>query len=326
MKSELIDHLTELTEEEQYILVQENSSRALYAKPGRFIIERRRMSSLSFGESTAPVCLRPHPRFRGFPIHSHDYIEIMYVCNGSITHVFDGQEVRLETDDLIILGKDTRHSILAAGREDIGINLIVSTDLFETLFHSLRKNSRLGAGRLESLLKRDGEPYCVFHGRESLAVRNLMESTISLVVREKNTDGYLLQQSLGLLLGYLAVMTDRDGASEGREEVLRRRLRNYLRTSYSTATLTEAAQMTGLSAPYLSRLTVRLFGKSFKELLMEERFSAACELLTTTGMPIGDIINHVGYENSSYFHKEFKARFGVTPKEYRKRGQRGNEE
>ena len=37
-------------------------------------------------------------------------------------------------------------------------------------------------------------------------------------------------------------------------------------------------------------------------------------------MPIGEIILRVGYENSSYFHKEFKRRFGVTPKEYRRSG------
>ena len=319
MKAEILERLSLLTEEEQYILIPEHSSRPLYAKPGRFLIERRRISHLSLGEATAAVSIRPHPRFREFPVHSHDYIEIMYVCSGSITHVFGSREVRLETDDLIVLGKDTRHSIRAAGKEDIGINLIISTDLFESLCQTMRQNSRLSGKQFERLLGRDGPPYCLFCAKDSIPIRNLMESMISSVICEGNADGYILQQSLGLLLSYLAALSAEETNEEGSyREQMQKRILNYVRTSYSTATLTEAAQMLGLSAPYLSRLCRQSFGEGFKELLMRERFCAACELLRTTAMPIGDIINHVGYENSSYFHKEFKSRYGMTPQTYRR--------
>ena len=100
---------------------------------------------------------------------------------------------------------------------------------------------------------------------------------------------------------------------------LKNRLINYIKTSYSTATLTEAAEIFGLSVPYLSRWVVKNIGMSFKEMLMRERFSAARELLSATKMSIGDIIRSVGYENSSYFHKEFKKRFNTTPNQYRKK-------
>ena len=95
------------------------------------------------------------------------------------------------------------------------------------------------------------------------------------------------------------------------------RLISYIRSSYATATLTEAAELLRLSPAYLSRLCKERFGESFKELLMKERFSAAVNLLTETDMPIGDIISTVGYENNSYFHKEFKRRFDTTPYSYR---------
>ena len=76
--------------------------------------------------------------------------------------------------------------------------------------------------------------------------------------------------------------------------------------------------MLGLSPSYLSRTVCTLFGQSFKDLLMAERFEAAKELLSTTNMSIGEIINRVGYENSSYFHKEFRKRYAQTPGAYRK--------
>ncbi len=323
MQKSVIEYLSKTTEEEQYILVQENPShRSFYAKPGRFIIERRHISNLSFGESTAPICMRPHPRFREFPVHSHDFIEMMYVCSGSITHVFGNLEVTLNTNDLIILGRETKHSILSAGQNDIGINLIISTDLFETLLNALRTQSRLSTQTLESLLNRGGLPFFVFNSSDSVAVQNLMDSMISSFIFEKNADGYILRQSLNLLLCYLCGLSG-DGAGaalDNYEEALKKKIMNYIQTSYSTATLSEAAQMMGLSAPYLSRLICQAFGKNFKTLLMEARFSAACELLCSTRMPVGEIINQVGYENNSFFHKEFKRRYGMTPNSYRKSG------
>ena len=54
---------------------------------------------------------------------------------------------------------------------------------------------------------------------------------------------------------------------------------------------------------------------------MAERFGVARELLANTDMSIGDIIFHIGYENTSYFHKEFKKRHGMTPKAFRRENQ-----
>ncbi len=320
MQPHILEQLSRVTEEEQYILVEENPTpRGLYGKAGRFIIERRAVSHLVSGEETAPICLRPHPRFRAFPAHTHDFIEIMYVCRGSVTHVLEGEEIRLETDDLILFGRYTEHSILAAGAEDIGINLIISPDLFEALLREMGQSSQLSTKSFESLLNREGLPFLRLSGRSSIAVRNLMETLIGSVICEGNTDGYLLKQSLHLLLCYLAALSEGDSPPTASNYVgrMQKKILNYIKTSYSTATLTEAASMMGLSPSYLSRWIEQRFGASFKELLMRERFETARSLLSTTKMPVGEIINRVGYENSSYFHKEFKRRYGVTPKHYR---------
>ena len=323
MQQSIIERLSRLTDEEQYLMVRENAAtqKQIYAKSGRFIIERRHISNIALGESTAAISMRQHPRFRDFPLHSHDYVEIMYVCSGSITHVVGKEEVTLKKDDVILLGKYTRHSIKAAGEGDIGINLIVSADLFELLLNRLRQYSRQSAETLASLLSRDGAPYSLFRAEGNIPVCNLLENMVWSVICEGNGDGYILRQSFELLLLYLAAMTD---ISESRdksvsyEELTKSKILTYIQSSYSTATLTEAAQMLGLSAPYLSRWVTKSFGVSFKELLIRERFGVVTELLRSTKMPIGEIINHVGYENNSYFHKEFRKRYGMTPNSYRR--------
>jgi AraC-like DNA-binding protein/quercetin dioxygenase-like cupin family protein len=321
MQKHIIDRLTGITDEEQYILVRENPTpyRQLYAKSGRFIIERRHISSLATGEATAAISMRQHPRFHDFPLHSHDFIEIMYICSGSITHSIGKEKVTLRKDDLIFLGLDTKHSILAAGEGDIGINLIISADLFESLINRLRQHSTQSAEIFTPLLSRGEAPYLVFHGDESIPICNLLENMVYSVICEKNSDGYILRQSLELLLCYLASLTERTERTEkpSYEEATKAKIMTYIQTSYSSATLSEAAMMLGLSVPYLSRWISKTFGVSFKELLMEERFNIVKELLRSTDMPIGEIITHVGYENSSYFHKEFRKRFGMTPNSFR---------
>ena len=52
---------------------------------------------------------------------------------------------------------------------------------------------------------------------------------------------------------------------------------------------------------------------------MDERMEKARAAIEGTSLPIGDVIRSVGYENESYFHREFKERYGVTPLTMRKK-------
>jgi AraC-like DNA-binding protein len=45
--------------------------------------------------------------------------------------------------------------------------------------------------------------------------------------------------------------------------------------------------------------------------------SQAAYLLTNSTLPVADIIESVGYDNTSYFYRKFKEWYGMGPKEYR---------
>jgi len=67
----------------------------------------------------------------------------------------------------------------------------------------------------------------------------------------------------------------------------------------------------------MSREIKKRLGKTYKELLQSKRMSQAGYLLSHSGIAVTDIIESVGYDNSSYFYRKFKERYGVSPKEYR---------
>lgn len=319
MRDEIIKYLSRLTDEEQQTLSGgSGSKKEMYSKSGRFIIERRTVSNISTGEASSPICLRAHPRFCDFPEHTHDYVELMYVCQGTLSHKIGNATVAVSAGSLIALGKNTKHSILAAGEKDIGINIIISSELFEGILNAVRRDSSLHTRALEVFLDSDIECYRVFDCACSVEISNIMESIIYSSVVCGRTDDYMLEQSVKMLMCYLcSLFGDYSGEATYNEQAKKKVLK-YIRASYATATLSELADILGLSPTYLSRWIRSSFGEGFKELLMRERFSIACDLLRTTDTPIGEIIIHVGYENSSYFHKEFKKRYGITPKEYRK--------
>ena len=72
-----------------------------------------------------------------------------------------------------------------------------------------------------------------------------------------------------------------------------------------------------VAALYFSEMH-RATGRTFKDLLLEKRLSKAAQLLRETRLTTQDIILAVGYENTSYFYRVFRDRFGVTPRDYRK--------
>lgn len=80
---------------------------------------------------------------------------------------------------------------------------------------------------------------------------------------------------------------------------------------------------TAYGCPYhtLSRMIKRGTGANFTELLQRKRLSKAVQLLCDTSLSVNDIIAAVGYENNSYFHRVFRERYQLTPKEFQEKEQ-----
>ena len=82
--------------------------------------------------------------------------------------------------------------------------------------------------------------------------------------------------------------------------------------------MSDISELLNISIFQVSRLIKLKFGQTFKEMLQNKRFSIAEKLLIETDLSIADIINNIGYENNSYFHRRFKEIFSLSPDQYRK--------
>ena len=73
----------------------------------------------------------------------------------------------------------------------------------------------------------------------------------------------------------------------------------------------------GMSRSQLYRKVKSITGKSPTSLIFEIRMNAAADLLKKSAFNINEITDQLGFNDSSYFGKCFKAHFGVTPGEYK---------
>ena len=82
--------------------------------------------------------------------------------------------------------------------------------------------------------------------------------------------------------------------------------------------LPDIAEYVGLNPQYLSVLFKRDVGISMSSYIAKIRIEKAKLLLQNTNLPITDIAENVGYEDSKYFSRVFKRHFGIRPTEFRK--------
>ena len=128
------------------------------------------------------------------------------------------------------------------------------------------------------------------------------------------------QITMGLLLLQLLNYVDKmeTGNSRFNTELIGNVL-NYVEEHYKDGSLSELANIMNYDVYWLSREIKKRTGKTYKELLQAKRMNQAVYLLSNTRLPVSDIIESVGYDNTSYFYRIFRERFGVSPKEYRGR-------
>lgn len=99
---------------------------------------------------------------------------------------------------------------------------------------------------------------------------------------------------------------------------------DYVRENYSRydLSLEEVADCVGISKTQMSKLFKNQFGMGYLDFLTELRLHKAQELLANTNMSVKNVIQEVGYLDKTSFTKKFKAKFAMTPTEYRLQSQR----
>ncbi|MGM0876535.1 MAG: helix-turn-helix domain-containing protein [Bacillota bacterium] len=81
--------------------------------------------------------------------------------------------------------------------------------------------------------------------------------------------------------------------------------------------LTRLANDLHLSPYHVSHLFKNETGSTIMHYIIARRLREACQLLSTTDLPINYICEEIGINNTSYFSQLFKKNIGLSPKDFR---------
>ncbi len=316
MDQKLLDELSRITEEEERLLHGAPVDKARYASTRDFVVESAKMV-----EHGRLISIRTHTRFAAFPRHTHNYIEIMYMCSGSTTHIVnDDVTITLRAGELLMLNQHACHAIEKAERGDVAVNFMILPQFFDVALDMVGADNPLGAFLIGGLRRDRGEiSFLHFQVADLLPVQNLMENMVWSIKNRQPNHRRINQTTMGLLFLQLLGHTDRLASIPGAryDNALVVDALREIEENYRSARLGTVAGRHGVSLAYLSRLIKESTGKTYKELLRQKRLAQAAALLRGTHLSVGEVIAAVGYDNTSYFYRAFKERYGVNPTEYR---------
>lgn len=314
MDQRILDRLNVITEEEQAILDGRTTiDRELYMQDQGNTINAGKL--LASGKL---ITLRPHTRFIHFPEHTHDYVEVVYMCTGQTVHIVNGRQICLQQGDLLFLSQSCTHEVCNAGLHDVAVNFIVLPEFFYTTLSAIGETETpLHQFLLDCLTGRNSEPgFLHFDVSGIPTVQNLVENLLWILLWETPLKRKASQMTMALLFLQLMGLTENLVNRNSEDTVVFQVLR-YVETEYASGSLAELARRLHYDVSWLSREIKRKTGKTFTQLLQEKRLAQAAFLLKNTAMNVAEISQAVGYENVSYFHRIFFEAYGRSPKHYR---------
>ena len=315
MDERIIQHFSVITEEEkQFLSGDRQIDRTLYMDGSRDVISGDKLL-----EKGKQIAIRPHTRFVHFPEHTHDYVEMVYMCRGETTHLVNGTKIVLKQGELLMLGQYARQEIEPAGEEDIAVNFIVRPAFLQGILSFLgNEETPLRRFVLSCLSGNTETGYLYFRVAEVLPVQNLIENLLWTMIHDHANRRGIYQMTLGLLMAELLEHTDSLRFSSPEEETIVQALR-YIEEHYRDGSLTELAQLTHYDFAALSRLIKNRTGYSFTEILRAFRLEKASRLLVMTDDSVEDIMIQTGYLGRTNFFAQFRKRFGCSPQDYRQK-------
>lgn len=323
MDEKLLKTLGKITDEERAILDgKEYINRDLYYSSEKKSSKDDEIDSARVLQDGKLIDMRPHVRFIHFPLHTHNYVEFIYMCQGETVHIIDGQRITLKQGDLLFMNQHARQEILPAGENDIAINFMILPQFFDTAFAMLENEvNPLKDFLISCLTKKDIEGNFLYFNVSGIPqIQNIMENLIWNMLTETDRNEYRMinQVTMGLL--FINLLEHADTLKTSRhsyEQEIVFRLLQYIDSEYQTATLSAFSKKVKEDEYVLSRMLKKNTGQTFKELLQTKRLSKACDLLKNTDISIADISVLVGYDNTSFFHRLFRRVYNMSPRDYR---------
>ncbi len=266
-----------------------------------------------------------HLEFRNpqppFPLHSHDFYEIVIVYGGSGTHVACGVEKKLREGDVLVLRPGQVH-----GYKDIQalvlMNLLVRPSYFLHDGSALQSVEGF-ADLFEPLTRSDAEKRSVaslhLNQVQLLQIKDLLQSVQNEIVSQYLGSSIQIDSMLSQVLLYLLRVHANPEFPSGNSQNNVALMVSYMDKNFrKEITMDDLTELGAMSESSVLRAFKKVTGYAPFAYQMRLRLFAAINELVNTSVDITQIAYDCGFNDSNYFSRCFKKFLNMTPREYRK--------
>ncbi len=254
--------------------------------------------------------------------HSHDFLELAYIINGSATHIINGKKIELKKNTYIIIDYGAKHSY-----DNISKDLVIFNCLFKPMLidHSLAYSKSL-AQLIGHYLINIG-----FEISQHQFIYNVFNDTDGAVLTLLNKILYEYEaQATGCIQIMRSILTEVIILTMRKVEMTQRIYLNHSEKEISEIisdihknylnplTLQEYSDKYNTSISSLSKKFKKQTGHTYSHYIQMKRIEQACRLLSNTNEKIIMIAYECGYTDMKHFNSIFKKIMGTTPTMYRK--------
>lgn len=245
------------------------------------------------------------------PLHNHKDFEILFIKSGTAHFMIDGTSVEAHSGDLLLVNPYELHF----GRTDCTMHpfsfYCVTFDLSmlcTKTTHSMESMCNAlwqGSARFENLISNSNEVARIISELE-----NKFESKCS--AWEYYTHASIFELFAFLISsGYLHRIPNMS-----KDKIFVKKVQEYIEQNFKeNITTNDAAAALSYDKSYFCRIFRKNFEQTFGEYLNFHRTNYAKELLEC-GYSVSDAAFSSGYNNTSYFIKQFKKYNSFSPSEY----------
>ncbi|GLX70948.1 GH39 family glycosyl hydrolase [Paenibacillus glycanilyticus] len=245
------------------------------------------------------------------PSHWHNSLEMIFVLRGRLDVTVMNRQYPLSEGDVLLINDCHVHEVIGLGQNIIATFQIPAAYLNEHIRGIERFHFDCYSGSVGS--------------EQRLALDRIRQYMAEMVqLKHKKSEVYVLEMQVKLLSIFSILMKQfKTPAVSGamNEKYMERMLRiiRYMEEHYKEPiTLQAIADSEFLSVPYLSKFFSENIGLNFQSYLTNIRLKNTVEdLLRYDEVPIADLALEHGFPNAKSFYAAFKAKYHVTPSEYR---------
>jgi AraC-like DNA-binding protein len=262
-----------------------------------------------------------HMKVDRFPSmrHFHQEVEILLVLNGKGTRFVGDSVEPFSAGDLVMIGPNVSHEWLSDKKSDAGtseaIYILFNPEILGRDFWNLPES--------KIILK------IIQQSERGIKLTGKTRDDVAFLMKRIDTSyGFnritLLLTILEMIAfngeyQYLASPVVQNAINERDIERLNKVYKYVFDNCQQELSLERVSSIANLSKPAFCRYFKKRANKTFVRFLNEVRVGHACRLLVNENRSIADICYTCGYNNISYFIRQFRSITGFTPLGYRKK-------